>query len=97
MDKYYFAVAASILATGAMGVQAVRTRRVRPAQLEWAGWAGGAGLSAMGGAWAASRIMEPRTPVRGQTAGGWEPAVDPSTGATYYYNATTQQTSWTRP
>ena len=28
---------------------------------------------------------------------GWTEGVDPASGVSYYYNASTQQTTWTRP
>jgi hypothetical protein len=33
----------------------------------------------------------------GDLPAGWAPVKDPTTGRTYYYNATTRETSWTKP
>ena len=49
--------------------------------------------TATGGGGPPSTAVSPDAPL----PSGWESTLDPSSGQTYYYNSSTQATSWTRP
>ena len=42
-------------------------------------------------------LAHPPQPVENELAAGWQAAVDPSSGQTYYQNHVTHATQWTKP